>query len=124
MAAPPDSQLRIRAHRARARASSRRIALPAWATVAVGEAPHLPDEIRKPLSEGIERDIRRLQDDLEKAVMQPGRSSGTQLAGRERMLRLVRANSFTAILKPGFPLELLFAPAAPPLESPVHEDAS
>jgi hypothetical protein len=74
--------------------------------------PGLPDEVRRPLAEGVERDIRRLQEDLEKAVQRPDRAGGIQLVTRERMLRLVRANSFTALLKPGFPLESLFATPA------------
>lgn len=79
----------------------------------------LPAEIQQPLVDGVERDIRRIQQDLENAVTQPGRGSGIQMATRERMLTLVRVNSFTAILKPGFPLESLFVAMTSPTQDPV-----
>jgi hypothetical protein len=86
--------------------------------------PSLPTEIQQPLTQGVERDIRRIQQDLENAVTQPGRGSGIQLATRERMLRLVRANSFTAILEPKFPLESLFARVPTSTQDPVPTEPS
>ena len=55
--------------------------------------PALPREIQDPLQEGVERDIRRIQQDLENAVTQPGRGGGIHMAARDRMLRLVRATA-------------------------------
>lgn len=76
--------------------------------------PGFPDQIRKPLSEAIERDVRRIQEDLERAVTSSRR--GGLGPARERLLRLVRANSFVAILAPNFPLESVLrdAPTSPP----------
>lgn len=71
-----------------------------------------PAQIQQALSESVERDVRRLQRELEDAVTQPGRS--TIRTSAERLLRVVRSNSLTAILDPGFPLDTLFERPAPP----------
>jgi hypothetical protein len=84
----------------------------------------LPAEIQRPLSDGVERDIRRIQQELENAVTQPGRGNGIQMATREKMLRLVRANSFTAILKPEFPLESLFVTMTSSNQDPASSEPS
>ncbi|OBJ70991.1 hypothetical protein [Mycobacterium sp. 1274756.6] len=84
--------------------------------IKLAQHPGLPEQLREPLYDGVASDIRRLQTELEEAITTPARNAIS--AGRERLLRVVRDNSLTAILGPGFPLESLFAAAtarsAPP----------
>ncbi|MCF6389349.1 hypothetical protein L2K20_20435 [Mycobacterium sp. MBM] len=69
--------------------------------------PGLPEVVRTELANGIARDIRQLQQELEEAVMrqQPGtRLDRTQI---ERALYALRTNPLTAVLDPGFSLQAL-----------------
>lgn len=68
--------------------------------------PGLPEVVRREFTEGVARDVRKLQKDLEDLAV---RQSGYRIdrAGIERSLNLLRANRLTAILEPGFPLQAL-----------------
>jgi hypothetical protein len=84
--------------------------------------PGLPEEVRQEFTEGVARDVRKLQQDLEVIAT---RQSGHRIdrTATERTLNLLRANRLTAILEPGFPLQALIegrldAPPPPPVPSP------
>lgn len=79
--------------------------------------PGLPQEFRDVLEQAVESDIRRMQDDLEKEVTRAVAGAHSQRNEQERMLHLLRTNSFTAILEQGFPLDSLFTPGAHPASS-------
>lgn len=66
--------------------------------------PGLPAEIQKPLYDSAARDIRTLQAELERAMTSASSRSGSDRAHTESMLKLVRDNSFVAILTPGNPV--------------------
>lgn len=70
--------------------------------------PKLPPQIQKPLFNSASRDISALQADLERIVGSSATRAGSDRTHTERMLKLVRDNSFTAILAPGFPIDSLF----------------
>jgi hypothetical protein len=84
----------------------------------LAQHPGLPAEIQKPLRDGVERDVRRIQKELEDSVTRPPRGGPVNRTARERLLFLVRQNSFTAILEPGFVLASLFqSPETPDLKA-------
>lgn len=58
--------------------------------------PGLPEELRKPYSDSAEKDIRRYQQDVEESVSKLRRILPTPVA--EHYLRVVRENSFVAVL--------------------------
>jgi hypothetical protein len=68
--------------------------------------PGLPTEIQKPLRDSAARDIHTLQAELERAMTSGANRSGSDRAHTEAMLKLVRDNSFVAILTPGNPLAM------------------
>ncbi|MBX3100670.1 MAG: hypothetical protein KF761_13960 [Salinibacterium sp.] len=76
--------------------------------------PSLPPEMSGPLYEGACNDIRRIQLDLEKSATTSGARATTDRDASERILDLLRKNSFAAITAPGFPLEELIAAQAAP----------
>lgn len=79
--------------------------------------PGLPQEFRDALEEAVASDIRRMQDDLEKQATRAVAGAHSQRNEQERMLHLLRTNSLTAILEPGFPLGSLLTPGTHPAPS-------
>lgn len=76
--------------------------------------PSLPEQISTSLWDGACRDIRTIQADLEKATTTSTDRATTARGDGERLLDIVRRNSFAAIVEPGFPLHTLYAPAPAP----------
>lgn len=67
--------------------------------------PGLPELIRTELTKGVARDVEQLQKELEDVIVRAHRGSTLNQPQLERALEVLRSNSLTAILKPGFPLE-------------------
>ncbi len=70
--------------------------------VELARHPSLPEEISRPLVEAARREIAALQVDLERVLTSSTDRSSSNRSRVERMLKLARDNSFTAVLDPGF----------------------
>jgi hypothetical protein len=70
--------------------------------------PGFPKEISNSLWDGACADILSIQASLEREATKNGAGATTSRTSQERMLSLMRNNSFAAITDPGYPLEQLF----------------
>ena len=74
----------------------------------LAQNPRLPEEIRNAIRQAAERDLTAAQADLESAAVRSTDGGGSNRDGAEAVLRLLRTNSLTAILAPGFDIESLY----------------
>lgn len=95
-----DEQGRVRALLDTRRVLARRLQL--------ARHPGLPEVVRTELGNGVARDIRQLQEELEEAVTKQQRGARFDSAQIERALNILRTNRLTAILEPGYSLQALF----------------
>ena len=95
-----DEQGRVRALLDTRRVLARRLQLAAH--------PGLPEVVRTELGNGVARDTRQLQQELEDAVTKQQRGARFDRVQIERALNRLRTNRLTAILEPGFSLQALF----------------
>ena len=89
--------------------------------------PGLPAEIADTLWSGAVADIHSIQDQLEATVSTRAAGAASDRPNAERMLDVLRRNSFTALLDPGFPLGALLDDDSPdlapaPLPTPVDAE--
>lgn len=70
--------------------------------------PGLPEVVRTELGNGVARDTRQLQQELEETVTKQQRGARFDRVQIERALYILRSNRLTAILEPGFSLQALF----------------
>lgn len=80
--------------------------------------PGLPEVVRTELGNGVARDARQLQQELEDAVTKQQRGARLDRVQIERALNLLRTNRLTAILEPGFSLQALFDGRVDPPRQP------
>ncbi len=70
--------------------------------------PGLPEVVRAELTNGVARDTRQLQDELEAALTKHQPGARIDRVQSERALNMLRTNRLTAILEPGFSFQALF----------------
>lgn len=88
--------------------------------------PGLPSEIADTLWSGAVADIQSIQAQLEATVSAREAGAASDRPNAEKLLDVLRRNSFTALLDPGFPLGALLdddSPAFVPVTPPVPIDA-
>lgn len=81
--------------------------------VQLSQHPSLPEEVTEAFYQSTCRDIRSLQADLERAMLQSTARGSSDREAQERALRIVKAAPLTALIEPGFDVEAFLAGLAP-----------
>lgn len=87
--------------------------------------PSLPDDVRRILDERIRDTIERAQHDLEEAIRNRRSTGRVDTTGTENLLRIVKENAFTAVLrKTAVPAPAVAEPAEVPSAPSVAKESS